>query len=413
MTQQDIEILRELARRVAEIAALPVQAETRAAWRALNGLKPTRPMFMIDQVCWNEMDVDHELTCRCEDPFCRRLETGLRRTLYRWAHMPADRVVEAVVEVPKVIHNTGFGISVDEDIAVKDPTSSVVGHHYHDQLRTEDDIAKIKDPVIRFDAVATAEAEARSHEIFDGILDVRVQGQFPTYAMWDRIIQWRGTETPLYDLIDRPEFIHAIARRTTEANLCMLDQLEEQGLLGTHQTDIHCTGAYTDELPARDVDEAHPRAKDLWTFGMSQIFSTVSPEMHEEFERPYLTPWFERFGLVYYGCCEPLDLKMDMIRKLPNVRKVSMSPWTQVQRGAEAMGGDFVFSRKPSPALVAVDNWRPEAVEQDLRETLDACRDHGCPCELILKDISTVNYQPQRLWQWNDIAARLVREYAG
>ena len=78
---------------------------------------------------------------------------------------------------------------------------------------------------------------------------------------------------------------------------------------------------------------------------------------------------------------------MDMVRKLPNVRKVSMSPWVDVRRGAERIGGDFVFSRKPSPAQVAVDNWSPGDVEQHLREALDACREFGCPCELILKEM--------------------------
>jgi hypothetical protein len=141
---------------------------------------------------------------------------------------------------------------------------------------------------------------------------------------------------------------------------------------------------------------------------MSQIFSTLSPAMHEEFEYPYLAPWFQRFGLAYYGCCEPLDTKVAMIRRLPNVRKVSMSPWVDVERGAEQLGRDYVFSRKPSPAILARDEWRPDLVAQDLLATRDACRKHGCPLEFILKDISTVQYQPQRLWEWSEIAMRLA-----
>ena len=85
-----------------------------------------------------------------------------------------------------------------------------------------------------------------------------------------------------------------------------------------------------------------------------------------------------------------------------------MSPWVDVEKGAERIGGDMVFSRKPSPALLAVENWDPGAVERDLSETLDACRRHGCPVEVILKDISTVRYEPQRLWEWADVAMRLV-----
>jgi len=407
-TTQDRTTLRELAGRVAEIAALPVQQETVAFWKASNALKPLRPMVAIDQVCWHEMNVEDELTLRCEDAFCRGLEGGLRRTLYCWRHMRADMVVEPVVEVYKAIRNTGFGLGVLEERVVTDPRNDVVSHHYIDQLQTEADLGKIRVPEISHDEAATAEAEEKAHAIFDGLLQVRMQGAFPVYAPLDMIVCWRGAEPLLYDMADRPEFMHRIIARLTEAQASMLDQLEEQGLLGTHQQTIHCTGAYTDELPAPGYNPAHPRARDLWTFGMSQIFSTVSPAMHEEFELPYLGPWFARFGLGYYGCCEPLDKKLAMVRKYPRVRKISQSPWVDVEYGASQIGRDFVFSRKPSPAFLAWDPWDPAAVERDLRETLDACVRHGCPCELILKDISTVRYQPRRLWEWSEIARRVV-----
>jgi hypothetical protein len=85
-----------------------------------------------------------------------------------------------------------------------------------------------------------------------------------------------------------------------------------------------------------------------------------------------------------------------------------MSPWVNVEQGAEQIGPDYVFSRKPSPALLAGDTWEPDAVERDLRDTLERCNRHGCPVEFILKDISTVRYQPQRLWEWVDVAMRVV-----
>jgi hypothetical protein len=190
----------------------------------------------------------------------------------------------------------------------------------------------------------------------------------------------------------------------------MLDQLEEKGLLGFGQSTIHCTGAFTDELPALGFDPQKPRGIDLWTCGMAQIFSTVSPAMHKEFEIDYAALWYDRFGLGYYGCCEPLEDKIDIIRELPRVRKISMSPWVDMDKGAERIGRDFVFSRKPNPAFLAWDTWRPEAVEEDLRETLETCKRYGCPVEFILKDISTVHYEPQRLWEWVDIAMKVVKE---
>jgi hypothetical protein len=410
ISEKDRDILRGLGEQVAEIAALPVQQQTISLWKALNGLEPVRPMVTIDQVCWHEMDVNGELALQTEDEFCRGIETTLRRTIYGWKHMPVDMVVEPVVEIPKAVHGGGFGVDVVERAAILDPENDVYGHAYIDQFETEDDLKKIREPEVRLDERATAEAEKKAHEIFDGILTVRMQGRFPTFAPWDIITCWRSPEHAILDLVDRPEFMHQMMSRLTEVHLSLLDQLEAQGLLGVGQRLIHCTGAYTDELPAPGYDPGRVRSQDLWTYGMAQVFATVSPAMHKEFWLDYAVKWFSRFGLGYYGCCEPLDGKIDIIRAVPHVRKISMSPWVDVERGAERIGRDFVFSRKPSPALLARDTWDPSRVEADLRETLEACARHGCPVELILKDISTVCYQPQRLWEWADVAKRVVEQ---
>ena len=128
LQKNDVAIIRELAGRVRDIAALPVQEEKRELWRKLNRLKPERPMVMIDQICWNEMDIGDELSLRCEDAECRGYETWLRRTLYKWKHFRVDMVVEPYVGVGKAISNSRFGIEVQEEIAVGDPTNGVVGH---------------------------------------------------------------------------------------------------------------------------------------------------------------------------------------------------------------------------------------------------------------------------------------------
>jgi hypothetical protein len=407
-SKKDRDVLRELARQVAEIAALPVQQKTISLWKALNAVKPVRPMVMIDQIPWHEMNVNGELALRTEDGFCREIETRLRRTLYSWKHMRADMVVEPVFEIGKVIRGWDYGVRMVEQRAVSDPKNDVVGHFYEDRLKTEADVEKIRPPRISFDEQATAKNLEKAHEVFDGLLDVRLQGAQTMFQPWDTIVTWRGAENVLLDLAERPEFMHSIISRLTDAMLSLLDQLEEKGLLGSGHGTIHCTGAYTDELPGPGFDSRRPRAKDNWTAGMAQIFSAVSPAMHQEFDLDYAVRWYSRFGLVYYGCCEPLDGKIALIRKIPHVRKISMSPWVDVEKGAERIGRDFVFSRKPSPAFLAGDAWEPEAVKKDLRNTLERCARHGCPVELILKDISTARYQPQRLWEWADIAMNLA-----
>lgn len=405
---RDAEVLRELAQQVAVLAKRPGQQETIDLWKRLNGLAPARPMVMIGQIPWHEMNVNDELTLRTEDTSLHAVETQLRRTLYMARHMPVDDVVTDRIGVAPVLLGDDFGLAIEEERAVSDQQNDVVGHLYHDQLATEEDLTKIQLPRIQYDREATNRKLDRLHDVLDGILTVEVEGFVPVFNIWDLIVMWRGAEAVLVDLGERPEHLHRIMERAVASFVARTEQYEALGLLARHNDWVHCTGAFTDQLPASGFDPAKPRMKDVWTFGMAQIFSSVSPAMHQEFELDYVIPVYARFGHVYYGCCEPLDGKMHLVRKIPNLRKVSMSPWVNQEAGAEGIGRDLVFSRKPSPAFLAVDTWDAAAVERDLRDTVATCARHGCPLELILKDISTVRYQPQRLWEWAEMAMRVV-----
>ena len=134
--------------------------------------------------------------------------------------------------------------------------------------------------------------------------------------------------------------------------------------------------------------------------------------MHEEFEINYVRPLAERFGLTYYGCCEPLDDRIDKLKKIGNLRKVGCSPWASVNSTAEQLGPDYVLSKKPNPALVAGE-LDEDAVRREISETAEACLRYNCPCEFVLKDISTVGYRIQNLTRWNEIAQDVLDEYYG
>ena len=406
--EKDKAILRQLALKTAEIAALPVQEEKKRLWRRLNGLKPERPMVTIDQVCWNEMNIDGKLDLVCEDAECRSYEQRFRRILYQWEYFPVDMVVEPVIQVHKAIKNSGFGITMQEHTLSTPGKEAIVSHDYHNQFTSMDDVEKIKTPCITHDEAETRRRMEKAAWLFDGIMPLQEEGYDPYLVIWDIIPRWMSVEDALYGLIDNPEMMHAICRKMSDGYMAMLDQLEEQGLLCHSQTLVHCGGAFTDDLPAPSFNQKKPRTKDIWMSGRAQMFSTVSADMFEEYEIIYSMPIFERFGLVYYGCCDPLDAKMNEVRKIPNLRKVSMSPWANRERGAQEIGKDYVFSSKPNPAYVATTKFDDELVRNDLLETIGICRKNNCPLELILKDISTVNHEPQRLQKWGKIAMDLV-----
>ena len=109
--------------------------------------------------------------------------------------------------------------------------------------------------------------------------------------LWDIIAQWRGAQNILWDLVDRPEFMHQIMGRLTDAYMAMLDQAEEKGLLG-YAADHHPllrARTPTSCPPPGSTPTGRARAT-CGSPGMAQIFSTVSPAMHQEFELDYVNP---------------------------------------------------------------------------------------------------------------------------
>ena len=299
-------------------------------------------------------------------------------------------------------------VQVIEETAETDPDNNVRGHKYANQFQTEKDLEKIYPPEVRHDETETARRVEKAESIFGDILEIRETGVNPYISLWDPLAMWMGVENALYALVDRPDYMHCLLGRMTDGYLEILDQLEEKGLLCRPQSTIHCTGAYTDELPGEGYNPDRPRARDIWVFGLAQMFSSISPDMFREFEVDYTARICERFGLVYYGCCDPLDGKMNEVRMIPNVRKVSMSPWVDEARGAAETGGGFVYSRKPNPALLAMTRFDGDAVRNEFAATLKVCGEQGCPVEFILKDLSTVSYEPQRLFDWAQIAMEMV-----
>lgn len=407
-------ILRRLAEEQAAVAALPVHRETIAGWKRVNALQRGKPMVWINEIPWHEMDVNGELALLTDDPLARWAEEQLRRTLYQWKHMRGDMVVEPLLYCPLVIRDSGFGIREDVDIVKTDERSDVVSRHFHRQIQGEQDLAKIKLPEVTYDAEATERNYQALTLAFGDILPVVKRGQ-PGFwfAPWDELIRWWGVQEAMLDLVLRPELVHQAMERLVAAYLHRLDHYEALNLLAlnNNNTRIGSGGlGYTDEFPRAGYDTAHVRTSDLWGCATAQIFSDVSPEMHEEFALQYERRWMERFGLNYYGCCEPLHLKLGVLKSVPRLRKISMSPWADLDRAAAEMGDRYVISRKPSPSVFAEDAYPAERARQELAEALDRTR--GCIVEVIMKDVSTVRYHPERLWQWAEMAAEVTARYA-
>ena len=408
--QAEIGVIRELAKRYMEIAMSDKHVRMRKRFRDSNDLKIVRPPLNIEEIPWHEMNLDHELDCVCADGELRGMEYGLRVALFREKHFRCDNYIEPVWVIGKAMSNTGDGFAIEEERLAVDKNNGIVSHHYQDVLADERALERYHDPVIRAYPEKDRERKAHIEEILDGAMPVEVRGHGIYYSPWDRIAMLRGVEPVLVDIYERPEYLHRIMQLFTRAMTAEMDQMEALGLYDPRAIALHCTpNAVT--LP-HEPDPDHYGCRDVWFRTMAQMFSTVSPAMHDEFDIQYSIPLASRCAYTYYGCCEPLDDRIDKLKQYPNLRKVGCSPWANVERCAEQLGGDYVLSRKPNPANVAIST-DPDQIRAEISETARLCLKYGCPCDITLKDISTVSYKPGNLILWAETASRVLDEYYG
>ncbi|MCC8180332.1 MAG: hypothetical protein LIP23_05405 [Planctomycetes bacterium] len=419
------ETLRRLAEKKRQIGELPVQKQTAQLWSNLNSLKPGRPLVWMNEIPWHEMNVDDELTCVCEDPFLKAMEWNLRSELYQWEHMRCDMVVDPVVLVRYVCGPTStyadFGMdekyndydhSSEAELG-RNPIGESAIHgsvNYVNSITSEADLEKMHTPVVWFDKEETQRRYDVMAEVLDGVIPVRTIGiEHQWFSPWDQMIHWYGIEQLYLDMYDNPDLVHALLKKYVACMHEVLDKQEAMGLLaagnGNHRVGSGGLGI-TDQLPAPGCVPDHARPIDQWGTGTGQIFSEVSPDMHEEFCLQYERPFMARFGLNCYGCCEPLHNKIALMRTIPRLRRISMSPWINLEKAVSEVGADFVFSSKPSPAVFAPDNFQREQAKKNLTDVMDMGK--GCRIEFIMKDVTTVRNDPRRLWEWAEMAMQIV-----
>ena len=409
---EDVKILRRLAYEYFIIANSEKNFENVKLHKAVNDLKQIRPVVLIDELPWSEMNINNELTLQCTDPYLRTIEWFLRSNIYKNKYMPADMIVPPFIPVNKVIHSTGIGISVEEEVLATDEKNNIKSHMYKDVLQTEEDLEKLHNPVITYDKEETLKRYQLVGEILGDILPVKLTGiGYFAVTTWDDIARYRGVTNLLIDLIERPEFMHRIVQKLTDIKLSYLDQIETLDLLDNNSYSLHCTPIHTSDLPVKSFDEEKLTRKHVWGRGAAQIFGTVSKQMHEEFDIEYMKKTVGQCGLVYYGCCEPLDKKIDIVEKIPNLRKISITPWANVDAAAEAINKKYVLSAKPNPSSVSVPMLDEENLRKELGAILNACKRNNCSCDIVLKDISTCCKRPENIFKWQEIAMDMVKDY--
>ncbi len=404
---KDIAVLRELARQVAEIAAKDVQDERRDLWRRHNSLQRTRPLVYVRwfSVWWEIL----EPQLQCSDPLFRRAELALRDKIHQ-DRLGDDVIVEPWLTIPATHAGPTDACRWGPEIRHSSKTAAKGSWQFRPPLVEEADLDKLVMPDHRIDEQATARDLHRLTEAIGDILPVAVD-RAPRYRhdISYEMAQLVGLEQMMLYMIDRPEWLHRLGAFLRDGILRTHEQAEAAGdwrLLNHNNQAMPYALELADPAPnGRPVGRAQ-----LWTHAASQETTLVSPAMFDEFILTYQIPITAKFGLSAFGCCEDLTRKIDLLRKIPNLRRIAVTPWADLGRCAEQIGTDYVLSWRPNPAEMVSRGFDPQRVRRIIREGLEITR--GCHVDITLKDIESVGGNFDSLVQWTRIVRELVEDRA-
>ena len=98
------------------------------------------------------------------------------------------------------------------------------------------------------------------------------------------------------------------------------------------------------------------------------------------------------------------------LRRIPNLRKISINYRCNLDRVASDTGSNYVWSYKPNPAVLTANGWRPELARAEMVRVAGKARAVGAHVEFIMKDIFTVRCHPERLRDWARVAMDVSEE---
>ncbi len=400
-SKKDMDIIQDLARRYAEISSDPVQEKRRNQWMDLNSLRGAKPQIYVRAFAWKEMP---QSNLECEDRFLRGYENFFRNRIF-WHDLNDDSIFEPWIPVEAVPKCTGWGVEV-KHIKGDDPRGAYkIGY----PIRSEKDLEKLCMPYHEIDEQKTAERASRLHDAVGDIIDIDID-RSPWYWRWHGDISmllgnFRGIEHLMMDMVDQPEFLHKLTGFLSKGILKTHDEAEEKGDWSPSSS-FNQAMPYAHELARPKANASGIKQKKIWGFQAAQELTGVSPAMHEEFLLRHQMPVMEKFGLIAYGCCEDLTNKIDMLRSIPNLRRISVSPFANVQKCAEQIGSDYVISYRPSPTDMVGYGFDPDRIRSIMKADLEACRD--CHVDITLKDVETVESDPDRVRKWVTLTREII-----
>ena len=406
MNGTERQLVRDLAQQYVDACAAPVQEERRRLWRAHNSLGETRPLIYIRAFAWGEMS---QSKCQCEDPLLRQYEAFFRQHLF-WNSLDDDSIFEPWVSVAAVHRCSDWGVPAE-----RRRSSDARGSWKMDYpIRDPEDLAKLQPARHDIDEEATATRVSQVQDLLGDLIAVDVD-RAPAFRNWSADISthlgyMRGIEHFMLDMMDRPEWLCEMVGFMSEGIQRAQSEAEDAGDWGlsAHQNQAM---SYAEELADPAANVRGVKRRQLWCFMAAQEFTATSPGQHDEFLLQFQLPILKEFGLTAYGCCEDLSHKIDMLRQIPNLRRIAVAPAADVASCAAQIGRDYVLSYRPSPTDMVGYGLDRARVAALLRADLEACRNGVV--DITLKDVETVEGDEDRVRQWVKLTREVIDEVFG
>ena len=402
-TKNDVSVLRTLAARCREIAESEHNLKLKRRWTDLNDLKHDGPPMLLvsPEGAWKEIHAT--LPVECESELAREWECVMREVIYQHDEICDDRAFDPVFKIPY------WPVISDYGIPFKQSHSDQEGGAYHlgaALTNLDSDLEKLRFRTVDLARNELTDKVDLARETLGDLLEVRTP---PTF-WWTCGLTWEaikllGLEDFMLAMYDEPEGLHRLMQFLSDDMMNLITFFEREGMLNLN-SDGEIIGSgnlgYTSQLPTHS---GSAKLGEMWGFAESQETVGVSPDMFAEFIYPYQRPLQEKFGLNYYGCCESIEGRWETVRQTPNLRCVSVAPWSDQEKCAELFGRDYVYCRKPNPSPVCM-GFNEEAIRKEFEETLRHAG--GLNTVMILKDTATIENSPERFAAWVDLGRRVM-----
>lgn len=411
---KDLEIIRKLAGKVAEISNQPRYEKARRLWTDHNDLKTgTEPLIWVcpdDDGGWLELVPYSSL--KTEDPDLRRLEHRLRKLIYQHENFNDDYVQETVLrfDIPGEYTGHTFGDAAQKyawGIPVRSQAVTGGAYHLDNYLDKEENVERLLQHEVDFipDTPEHERLRDKYSDAVNGLIEIQFTVPYVTLvqSLFIELVHLRGLTELMMDLYDNSEWLHRILDHMSASKVRLLERLEQNNMLYDNRSNVY-TGSGGLGYTSYHEGDHSCKLSNMWGFADAQEFSDVSPAMFEQFAIAYQKRGLNKFGLTSYGCCEPLTGKFEMIfSSLPNIRRLSVSPWADVNIAAENIRDRAIFSWKPNPSLICNGIDEP-TVSKMLVKTAKATK--NCVTEIILKDIRTCGGTPENMQKFITMARK-------